>query len=91
MRQIVGSFLLQAIASASLLAIGGWLVINQQMTLGQLVAAEIVVALVTSNITKFGKHLEMLYDLLASLDKLGHLTDLPVQRQTGQNFEKAAG
>ncbi len=58
LRQIVGSFLLQAIASSVLLGVGGWLVISRQLTLGQLVAAEIVVALVVSGFTKFGKHLE---------------------------------
>lgn len=83
MRQVIGSFTLQALASATLLGVGGWLVISRQMTLGQLVAAEIVVALVVSGFTKFGKHLESFYDLMASLDKLGYLTDLPVERETG--------
>ncbi len=83
-RQIIGSYALQAFASATLLGIGGWLVIDRQMTLGQLVAAELVVALVTSSITKFGKHLEMFYDLMASLDKLGYLTDLPKEREDGE-------
>ncbi|MFZ5926548.1 MAG: peptidase domain-containing ABC transporter [Acidobacteriota bacterium] len=83
-RQIVGSFVLQALASAALLGVGGWLVIDRQMTLGQLVAAELVVALVTSSITKFGKHLELFYDLMASLDKLGYLTDLPKEREDGE-------
>lgn len=83
-RQIVGSFVLQALASATLLGVGGWLVIDRQMTLGQLVAAELVVALVTSSITKFGKHLELFYDLMASLDKLGYLTDLPKEREDGE-------
>lgn len=84
LRQIVGSFILQAFASATLLGVGGWLVIDRQMTLGQLVAAELVVALVTSSITKFGKHLELFYDLMASVDKLGYLTDLPKEREDGE-------
>lgn len=91
LRQIVGSFALQAFASATLLGVGGWLVIDRQMTLGQLVAAELVVALVTSGITKFGKHLEQFYDLMASLDKLGYLTDLPVERTSGEPLPRRAG
>jgi len=90
-RQIVGSFVLQAFASATLLGVGGWLVIDRQMTLGQLVAAELVVALVTSGITKFGKHLELFYDLMASLDKLGYLTDLPKEREDGEAFPRKNG
>lgn len=77
LRQFAGSLLLQAIASAALLGVGGMLVISRQLTLGQLVAAELVVAAILSGISKLAKHLESFYDLLASLDKLGTLTDLP--------------
>ncbi|MEQ1949529.1 MAG: ABC transporter ATP-binding protein [Bryobacteraceae bacterium] len=77
LRQFAGSLLLQACASAALLGIGGMLVIQRQLTLGQLVAAELVVTAVLSGIAKLAKHLETFYDLLASLDKLGALTDLP--------------
>ncbi len=84
LRQIAGSFFLQAVASAILLGVGGWLVISRQLTLGQLVAAEIVVALVVSSFTKFGKHLETFYDLMAATDKLGYLTDLPLERTGGE-------
>ncbi|MEO8663166.1 MAG: ATP-binding cassette domain-containing protein, partial [Bryobacteraceae bacterium] len=79
LRQIVGSFILQAAASSVLLGVGGWLVIQRQLTLGQLIAAEIVVALVVSGFTKFGKTLEVFYDMLAAVDKLGYLTDLPLE------------
>lgn len=78
-RQFVGSLTLQASTSALLLGVGGMLVIQRQLTLGQLVAAELVVAAVLSGISKLAKHLESLYDLLASLDKLGILSDLPTE------------
>jgi putative ABC transport system ATP-binding protein len=84
LRQIIGSFTLQAVASAILLGIGGYLVIDRQLTLGQLVAAELVVSLMVSGFTKFGKHLETYYDLLAGLDKLGSVIDLPLEREGGE-------
>jgi ABC-type bacteriocin/lantibiotic exporter with double-glycine peptidase domain len=84
LRQILSSFILQALASAVLLGVGGWLVIQRQLTLGQLVAAELVVALVLASFTKFGKHLESFYDLMASIDKIGYLADLPVERSSGE-------
>ena len=77
LRQFGGTLALQAIASALLLGVGGLLVVNRQLTLGQLVAAELVVTAVVAGISKFAKHLESYYDLLASLDKLGYLTSLP--------------
>lgn len=82
-RQIVGSFALQATASAALLGIGGWLVIERQLTLGQLVAAELLVSGMLSAFTKFGKQLEVFYDLCAATDKLGTLVDLPLERAGG--------
>lgn len=82
-RQIVGSFALQAVASAALLGIGGWLVIDRQLTLGQLVAAELLVSGMLSAFTKFGKQLEVFYDLCAATDKLGTLVDLPLERAGG--------
>jgi putative ABC transport system ATP-binding protein len=79
LRQMVGSLSLYAIGSAGLLGIGGWLVIDRQLTLGQLVAAELVLTVVLSSFSKMGKHLETFYDLMASLDKLGHIEDLPME------------
>jgi putative ABC transport system ATP-binding protein len=85
-RQVIGALALQAGASTVLLALGGYLVIAGTLTLGQLVAAELVVALVVGSVTKLGKSLESLYDLLAAIDKLGHLLDLPVEDAEGEAF-----
>ena len=74
---------LQAVANAGVLGIGGFLVIGRQLSLGQLVAAELIVAIVVASLAKIGKYLETYYDLLAALDKLGHLTDLETERVGG--------
>jgi len=84
LRQILASFALQALASAALLGIGGWLVIERQLTLGQLVASELIVSAMVSAFTKFGKQLEVYYDLNAAIDKLGDLVDLPLERRGGE-------
>lgn len=76
-RQNLGAFLLQALAATALLALGGWLVIEGQLSIGQLVAAELVVANVLNSFAKVGKHLETWYDMMAAFDKLGYLFDLP--------------
>lgn len=83
MRQIVFSLGMQALASTVLLCLGGWLVIMGQLTLGQLVAAELIVAVIVGSFAKLGKHMESLYDVLASVDKLGALFDLPLEKQDG--------
>lgn len=83
MRQILAILMIQALASTALLAIGGWLVISGQLSLGQLVAAELIVAVVVGSFVKMGKHMESFYDLMASVDKIGSLLDLPVEHQDG--------
>lgn len=83
LRQFAFAFGMQVLASTILLGMGGYLVIDGQMTLGQLVAAQIVVSLVVDSFTKLGKQMESYYDLLAAVDKLGHLTDLPLEREGG--------
>ncbi len=83
MRQVLFALGLQAIASTILLGLGGWLVVSGELTLGQLVAAELIVTVIVGSFAKFGKHMESFYDLLASVDKLGVLFDIPVERQNG--------
>ncbi|WP_020481527.1 peptidase domain-containing ABC transporter [Methylomonas sp. MK1] len=77
--QVIASVALYAIASTALLAIGGYLVIDGHLTLGQLVAAELIVSSALLALIKFGKHLEGFYDLMAGTDKIGHLLDLPLE------------
>lgn len=89
-RQTVFALGLQVVASTALLGLGGYLVINRQLTLGQLVAAELIVALVVASVAKLGKYAEAYYDLLAGAEKLGILTDLPLERAGGERLPRAA-
>jgi putative ABC transport system ATP-binding protein len=82
-RQISGLLAIQALASSSLLVVGGVLVLSGELTLGQLVASEIIVNAVVSSVAKLGKHLEGWYDAMAAVDKLGYLVDLETEREAG--------
>jgi ABC-type bacteriocin/lantibiotic exporter with double-glycine peptidase domain len=62
-------------------------VVAGQLTLGQLVASEIIVAAVVAAFARLGKQLETWYDLLAAVDKVGVLLDLPLERETGERIE----
>lgn len=83
-KQHISLYALYAIASTAILAIGGLLVMDAQLSLGQLVAAEIIVSGVLLSFARLKKHLESYYDLMAGVDKLGHLLDLPVEREDGE-------
>lgn len=90
-RQHVGALTMQVISSALLLGIGGWLVIEGQLTLGQLVAAELIVTSALAAMTKFSNKLDELYDLIAAMDKLGQLVDLPLERMQGLHQPTSTG
>lgn len=84
LRQIYAATIVQALASAALLGMGGWLVLKGQLTLGQLVAAELIVTSVAAGLAKLGKHLATYYDLVTGVYKVGNLLDIPLERSAGQ-------
>ncbi|MFT7628115.1 MAG: ABC-type bacteriocin/lantibiotic exporter with double-glycine peptidase domain [Ulvibacter sp.] len=69
--------------TAGLLIIGGLLVLNQQMNIGQFVAAEIIILLIISSVEKLIRGLETFYDVLTSLEKIGQVVDKDLEKQTG--------
>jgi ABC-type bacteriocin/lantibiotic exporter with double-glycine peptidase domain len=81
LRQAIGGFVLQAIAATALLGVGGVLVIDGTLTLGQLVASELIVGAITANLVKLHKQFESAFDLLASVDKIGALIELDVENE----------
>lgn len=82
--QILGLLLLYALASAVLLGLGGWLVVTNQLTLGQLVAAELILATIFAGMSRFGDYLEDYYELRAALDKLSYFSDMPLATEGGE-------
>lgn len=82
-RQEVGNQIFQALASVGILAIGGYLVVRQQLTLGQLVASQLIVAQILKATDKLLRQAEQFYDLLTGLDKTGYLLDLEPERSGG--------
>lgn len=73
----------KVIVTAGLLTIGGALVLNQEMNIGQFVAAEIIIILVINSVEKLILSLESFYDVLTSLEKLGQVVDKDLESQNG--------
>ncbi|MCP5468419.1 MAG: ABC transporter ATP-binding protein [Deltaproteobacteria bacterium] len=76
-RQYIGTFILFVFGNVGTLLLGSWLVIKGELTVGQLVAMEIIVSGITANLVKFGKYIESMYDLMASYDKLESIFKVP--------------
>ncbi|MDP4006546.1 ABC transporter transmembrane domain-containing protein [Methylobacterium sp. NEAU K] len=68
--QTIGFLTVYAVASAALLAMGGWLILQGQLSLGQLVAAELVLSGAFYGISQLGSHARTFYDLVAALHEL---------------------
>ena len=80
LRQIICSLIIYCLAASSLLGLGGWLVISGELSLGQLVAAELIVLLIVRSFAKLGSYMEDFYDLTAAVDKVGMLIDLQMEQ-----------
>ena len=70
------------IVALGLLIVGGLLVLDQQMNIGQFVAAEIIILLVIDSSEKIILSLENVFDILTSLEKIGQVTDLELDEQS---------
>jgi putative ABC transport system ATP-binding protein len=84
LRQVSGLLVLSVSASVAVLLLGGWLVLDQQLTVGQLAASELIMGGIAASMAKLGKKFEAWYDLMAAMDKLGHLLDLDIEREDGE-------
>jgi len=78
--QLIG---FKVLVTFGLLVIGGALVLNQQMNIGQFVAAEIIILLVINSVEKLILGLETFYDVLTSIEKLGKVVDKELEPQDG--------
>ena len=90
-REKGAALIIQTLASAGMLGIGGYLVIQEELSLGQLVAAEIIVAVVLGGVTKFTKQVEYFYELTAGVAKLDSLSNIPIEDDLGDPLPDVDG
>lgn len=80
--------LFQATVTGMLLSLGSWLVINNLISIGQFVASEIVIILIVGSVEKIISSMETIYDTLTGVEKLGQVTDLELENESGLSFTK---
>ncbi|MCA8894371.1 MAG: ABC transporter ATP-binding protein [Amphiplicatus sp.] len=81
--QTVLFLILYAAASAALLGLGGWLVIQGQLTLGQLVAAELILSAAFAGVAQLGSYLASFYDLCAAAEELSLFFEIEQEEPSG--------
>ncbi len=83
--QTLSFLIIYAGASAILLGLGGWLVIQNQLTLGQLVAAELVLSAAFFGVSQLGTYLNYFYDLCAAAEELSLFYDVEQETPKGDD------
>lgn len=76
----------KTIVTLSLLILGGLLVMNERMNIGQFVAAEIVILLLLTAVEKVIMGLDSIYDVITALEKLANVTDLALEQRSGMEL-----
>ena len=88
--QVLAFLALYALASATLLGLGGWLVVRGELSIGQLVAAELIMSAVFFGLTEFTNYLKLYYELYGAADKLGQILELPQEEILDEELSLAS-
>ena len=81
--QFTYTVIFKAVIIGGLLIIGTMLVVQREITLGQFVASEVIIILILNSVEKIIMYMDVIYDLLTAVDKIGAVTDLPMERRGG--------
>lgn len=76
----------KTLITGGLLILGSILLIDRELNVGQFVASEIIIILVMNSVEKLILSMETIYDVLTAVEKVGKVTDLPLERHEGINF-----
>lgn len=77
--------------TASMLIVGGILLIRQEINIGQFIAAEIIILTIMNAVEKLIVSLETVYDLLTSVEKINKITEKPIDEEGSYEFVKKQG
>lgn len=81
----------KTLVTAAMLIVGTVLMINQQITVGQFIAAEIVILTVLTSVEKLIVNLDSVYDVLTAVEKIEQVTDKESEQQGTIEFTPQTG
>ncbi len=73
----------KSIVTGGLIVLGSMLVMNNDINIGQFVAAEIIIILIMDSVEKLILGMETVYDVLTATEKIGQIADLPLETNKG--------
>jgi len=81
----------KVIITAAMLIVGTILLVDQQINIGQFIAAEIVIITILNSVEKFTLNLDKVYDILTSVGKLSKVIDKPLETSGSLDLTEVAG
>lgn len=84
--QTIALLFLYALASSLLLGLGGWLVIRGQLSLGQLVAAELIMSAIFVGMSQFDSYLRRFYFVCMAVAEISELHEIPLEKTDGERL-----
>jgi ABC-type bacteriocin/lantibiotic exporter with double-glycine peptidase domain len=69
----------KTLVTSAMLIVGAFLLLNQQLNVGQFIASEIVILTVISSVEKLIGNLDSVYDILTSVEKIEKITDKEIE------------
>lgn len=80
----------KVLITAAMLIGGVVLLLNQSINIGQFVAAEIIILTIIAAIEKVIVNLDSIYDVMTAVEKIGKLTDKPVEHGGSYKLESSS-
>lgn len=81
----------KVLITAGMLIVGGVLLVQNQINIGQFVASEIVILTVLASVEKLIQSLDKVYDVLTSVEKLGKVLDKPLEHTGSMQVDSSNG
>lgn len=70
----------KTLVTAAMLIVGSYLLLDQQINVGQFIAAEIVILTIISSVAKLITNLDSVYDVLTSVEKIESISELETEK-----------
>lgn len=86
--QFLSHLILRTVSTLALLLLGGLLVMDQKMNIGQFVASEIVIIIILNSLEKIILSMDTIFDVLTAIEKIGTVTDLELENEDGIDFQE---
>ncbi len=69
----------KVLVTTAMLVVGAFLLVDQQLNIGQFIAAEIVIIMIIDSVEKLIVNLDKVYDVLTSVEKITKVTEKPLE------------